>query len=194
MDAGTSFVYMLKQPGGIVKILIGGLLLIIPIFGWCVVLGYALRTMRGVAAGDEQLPEWSDWGDLFVKGLIVAVAGIIYGIPGMILSRVGVLGSLLSVVWSIAVWIVLPSAVLRYVVTDNFGAFFEFNAIIDFIKANANNYILAIVLALVAGFLSGFGLILLIIGVLFTYFWAALVYAHLFGSVYRASLATSPAV
>jgi hypothetical protein len=194
MDAGTSFVYMLKQPGGIVKILIGGILLIIPIFGACVVLGYALRTMRGVAAGDEQLPEWSDWGDLFVKGLIVIVAGIIYSIPTIILTRLGILGSLLSFVWSIFEWIVLPAAVLRYAVTDNFGAFFEFSAIFDFIKANASNYILAIVLALVAGFISMFGLILLLIGVLFTYFWAALVYAHLLGSVYRASLAPSPVV
>ncbi len=90
-------------------------------------------------------------------------------------------------------WVALPAAVLRYAITENFGAFFEFNAIIDFIKANASNYILAIVLALVAGFISGFGIILLIIGILFTYFWATLVYAHLLGSVYRVSLAPSAA-
>jgi hypothetical protein len=194
MDVGTSFTYMLKQPGGIVKILIGGLLLIIPIFGACVVLGYMLRTTRGIAAGDEQLPDWGDWGDLFVKGLIAIVAVFIYSIPAMILARLGTLGALLSMVWYIAMWVALPAAILRYAVTENFGAFFEFSAIIDFIKANASNYILAIVLCLVAGFLSGFGLILLIIGVLFTYFWASLVYAHLLGSVYRASLATSPVV
>ena len=40
-----------------------------------------------------------------------------------------------------------------------------------------------------AGFISGFGIILFIIGILFTYFWATLVYAHLLGSVYRVSLA-----
>jgi hypothetical protein len=194
MDVGASFTYMLKQPGGIVKILIGGLLLIIPIFGACVVLGFMLRTTRGIASGDEQLPEWTDWGDLFVKGLIVIVAVFIYSIPSLILTRLGFLGAFLSFVWYIAMWVALPAAILRYAITENFGAFFEFSAIIDFIKANASNYILAIVLALVAGFISGFGIILLLIGVLFTYFWASLVYAHLLGSVYRESLATAKAV
>jgi hypothetical protein len=187
MDAGTSFTYMLKQDGFITKLLIGGVLMLIPVLGWAIVGGYALRTMRAISEGERTLPEWTDWGDLFVKGLLVWVVTVVFEVPGLIVGRLGSVGSLLAALWGIVVLVVLPAALLRFAMRDNFAAAFEFSAIIDFIKANSSNYILAVILGLVASFIAGFGVILLVIGVAFTGFWAVLVWSHLLGSVYGAS-------
>lgn len=187
MDAATSFTYMLKQDGGIRKLLIGGVLMFIPIVGWACVGGYALRTMRAISEGESTLPEWTDWGDLFVKGLLLWVVSIAFEVPGLILGRLGALGSLLAGLWGIVVLVVLPAALLRFAVRDDFAAAFEFSAIIDFIKANSSSYILAIILGAVASIIAAFGVILLVIGLAFTYFWAVLVWSHLMGSVQRES-------
>lgn len=192
MDLGRSFTYMLQQPGGVGKLVIGGLLMFIPILGWAVVGGYMIRTLRTVAAGDDTLPEWTDWGGLFVTGLLAFVGSLIYEAPGLIIGRFGTGGALLQSLWGIVVFIVLPAALIRFATTDNIGAFFDFGEIIAFIQTNTSNYILAIVLALVASILAMFGLILLIVGVVFTIFWASLVTAHLYGSVW-ANRAQTPA-
>lgn len=183
MDVGRSFTYMLQQPGGIGKLVIGGLLMFLPIIGWAFVAGYMIRTMRQVALGSDSLPEWTDWGQLLVTGLLVWAGSLIYEVPGMILGRFGTAGSLLQSLWGLVVFVVLPAALIRFAASDNFGSFFDFTEIFAFIQTNSSNYILAIVLAVVAGFLSIFGLILLVVGVVFTIMWAALVMAHLYGSV-----------
>ena len=187
MDYARSFTYMLKS-GQYGKILIGGLLFLVPIFGWAVIAGYSIRVLRGVAAGDENLPEWTGFGDLFVTGLLLWVGAVIYSVPGALLGRLGATGSLLSGLWSIVVFVVLPSAVIRFAMTNSFGAFFDFAQIRDFIRKNLNNYIVVILLALVASIIASFGIILFIIGIIFTLFWATLVYSHLYAQLWRLSL------
>lgn len=184
MDVGRSFTYMLKQPGGVGKLIVAGLLLFIPIIGWAIVGGYMVRTLREVAQGDEQLPDWSNVGDLLTKGLLLWVGGFIYNVPGLVLGRAGDAGGFLSFLWSIFVFVVLPAAIIRFALTEDFGSFFQFGQIKTFIQDNLNNYIMAVVLALVAGFVAGFGIILIIVGVVFTIAWAMLVSAHLYGSVW----------
>ena len=184
MDVGRSFTYMLQQPGGLGKLVIGGLLMFIPVIGWAFVAGYMIRTMRHVAAGQETLPEWTDWGQLLVTGLLVWVGGVIYEIPGLIVGRFGAGGTMLQSIWSLIIFVVMPAALIRFAATDNFASFFEFGEIIGFIQNNSSNYILAVVLGLVAACLSVFGLILLVVGVVFTIAWSMLAIAHLYGSVW----------
>ena len=81
MDYGRSFTYMFKQPDVWKKILIGGLLLLVPVIGWLWVGGYTLRTLRSVMTGSENLPEWTRWGDLATQGIYVWLGGLIYGLP-----------------------------------------------------------------------------------------------------------------
>jgi hypothetical protein len=182
VDAGRSFTYMFKQPGGVGKLVVAGLLLFIPILGWAVVAGYLVRTLRQVSQGDEQLPAWDDFGDFLVKGLLVWVASFIYSVPGIALGQVD--GGGLSFLWSLVVWFALPAAVTHYALTDDFGAFFQFERIWKYIQENLNNYILAVVLALVAGLIAPFGAIFFFFGIVFTFAWAFFAITHLYGSVY----------
>jgi len=218
MDFGRAFTYAFDDKEWVTKLLIGGILSLIPIVN-LVVLGYTLRTLKNVADGVEPpLPGWDDFADYFVKGLISCLGIVVWAIP--ILAVTGVVAALgimagglepgygyegpvnlcflglncLSVVYGLFLGVVLPAALTGYAITDEFGAFFRFGEIFRFIKSNLGNYVMAILLALMAQFVAGFGVILCFIGVVFTQFWAGLVGAHLFGQVYRDSTVAEPEV
>jgi len=148
--------------------------------------------MRGVAAGNETLPEWTDWGELFTSGLLLWVAAIVYSIPSIILGRLGLVGVMLSWLWNLVYYVVFPAAMIRFAMTSSFGSFFEFSQIKDFIQKNLNTYVVVLLLTLAAGIIASFGFILLIIGVIFTYFWASLVAVHLSGQLWRTSIGQAP--
>jgi hypothetical protein len=80
---------------------------------------------------------------------------------------------------------VVPAALLRVVQTGSVGSGFQFGAIFSFIKNNIGNYLLAIVVYLVAAFAAEFGIILCCIGLIFSGFWAMLVTSHALAQVLR---------
>jgi hypothetical protein len=212
MDFGKSFTYMFDDQDWLKKLAIGGLLAllsiipIVHIFTWLVLGGYYVRTIRNVSTGKSlPLPEWDDWGGDWVKGLLLALAVAIYGIPfGILIGLGGGIGSLmqqsssdaqglasvcvaglscLSALWGLLVAIFLPAATINYALHGDFASFFRFGQIWDFIRRNAGNYIIALLLSIVAALVASLGVIACGVGVFFTGFWAALVTAHLLGQV-----------
>jgi hypothetical protein len=86
MDIGKAFTYVFEDPNWIMKVLIGGLLMLIPIIGQIVVVGYMLNTLKNVADGQPQpLPEWGEFGNHFMKGLYAFVGALIYFAPLIVL-------------------------------------------------------------------------------------------------------------
>jgi hypothetical protein len=98
----------------------------------------------------------------------------------------------LIVPMSLFVTFFMPASLLFATVEQRFGAAFEFRRIWPFIKANIGNYLLAIVVYLIARMLGGFGIVLLCVGVIFTAFWAFLITGHAFAQVYRLAVKPSP--
>ena len=215
MDFGRAFTFAFDDKEWVTKLLIGGILSLIPIVN-LVVVGYTLKTLKNVADGVEPpLPGWDDFADYFVKGLISCLGVAVWAIP--ILAVTGMFGvfglvagydpgygyegavnlcflglNCLSFVYGLLLGVILPAALTGYAITDEFGSFFRFGEIFGFIKSNLGNYAMAILLALMAQFVAGFGVILCFIGVVFTEFWAGLVGAHLFGQVYQDSTVAEP--
>ena len=69
---------------------IGVVLNFIPIVN-LVVSGYGLHCARNTIRGDNSLPEWDEWVDLFVHGLVSAIIGFIYNLPAifLVLASIG---------------------------------------------------------------------------------------------------------
>ena len=86
----------------------------------------------------------------------------------------------------------LPAALLFAVVEQRFGAAFEFGRIWQFVRNNIGNYLLAIVIHIIAQHLGGFGVALLCIGVIFTGFWSFLISVHGFAQAYKLATGLPP--
>lgn len=132
------------------RIVIGGLLgllsvLVVPAF---LLVGYLVRVLEKTVGGDEIPPEFTDWGDLLVKGLIgtiitvaytvlpvlayalvVAVVGGTSGaIGGDVGALVGVVGLLLALAFVPVLFLVyyaVPAALSAYAARGELGAAFD---------------------------------------------------------------------
>lgn len=112
------------------KVLIGGLLMFIPVVNFFA-LGYLSRYAgRMMESGKVELPEWDEWGRLFMGGLIFLVVILVYGVltllVGWVLSSIlealtmGVLGWLPYIPLSFAA-VMAPSLTLMGLFTIRKG-------------------------------------------------------------------------
>ena len=211
MDIIESVKFPSTDVGWIKKILIGGILLIIPIIN-LIIGGYYIKTLRGSIEGKPGLPEWDDWGDLFIKGLMVAIIGFIYmliplivlfvSIGGALTAAISsgdfsaasisaiVGGSLFSVVLMLIVCLVLPMALSIYAKEDSIGAAFRIGEILSRIKSVPGDYIITIIVLYALLFIVNLVAAIPIIGwviIIFANFYIALVASKMFGEVYASS-------
>jgi hypothetical protein len=217
-DFAKPFTYVFDDVRWLQKILIGGLFYLAGflLVGWFFILGYIARVARNVIADAAvPLPEWDDLGGFFNEGLRLFGVVLVYILPPMILFLIimvpaGILGGIdneafqalgsgiagcaacLAVPLLLAMFLFMPASLLFAAVEQRFGAAFEFGRIWPFIRSNIGNYLLAVVVYLIARFLGGFGVALLCIGVVFTGFWSFLITTHAFAQVYRLSTIRKP--
>jgi hypothetical protein len=195
------------------KILIGSLFTILSMFfiGGIFVAGYAARLVRRAAKGEPYpLPEWDDLGGMFSEGLSIVGAYLIHVIPavlafGIAFVPVILLGErdgepspaafvalmllmLVAFVLLLALMFYFTAAFTRLAVEERFGAAFEVQENLAFLRRNVVNLLMAIVAFLAANFIAQFGILLLCVGILPATFWSQCVAAYALGEVaYRDS-------
>ncbi|MCB0211199.1 MAG: DUF4013 domain-containing protein [Anaerolineae bacterium] len=193
--------------GAILTPILIGIALLLPLSG------YMIDVLRNVRDGQPRpLPEWSDWGGLFRTGLFVFVIGLVYNIPVIILACgsgivqsvapqmdpdtadalmiAGACLSCLQIVVSLICNLFVPAAIIRYAQFNTVSSAFQFGEIFSFIRNNIGDYIIVVLLSWVASVIAGFGVILCVVGVFFTFFWSYLVSANLYGQLARKSPVT----
>lgn len=199
MDIGRAAQYWLSDPNWIKKVLIGGLLFLVPIIGWLIVGGYYIRTIQRISGGvDTPLPEWDQWGEDLVRGLKLAGIMIIWLLPLWAISictfalglvdetaggAAGLLLNCLGFIYSIAFYFIFPVLVGRFAANEQFNAAFQVSEIIQDAQKIPSQLLIFVVLYFVLGFVASFGVILCVIGVIFTGFIAYLISGHLVAQI-----------
>jgi hypothetical protein len=142
--------YLRNSDDVVRTVVIGGVLgflgfLLVPTF---FVLGYMLRVVRGVGAGDEEPPVFDEWGEMGIEGLkafliafawslVPAVIGFVLvsvGFAGLLsnnsgLGAVGILlllvSALVTIVLSLALAYLLPAAIANFAHEGDIAAGFD---------------------------------------------------------------------
>jgi uncharacterized membrane protein len=206
MDVGRSVNYVFLDPNWVKKMLIGGLLSLIPIFGTLIVVGYWIRIATNVANNHElPLPEWDDFGGDFMRGLRAAVAVFIWAVPLIVFAACGIIpaaaagdsgaGAIATlitfgalavafVLW-IAVAFISPIIVGRVSMSGSISSAVEFREMLIDARENIVPLLIAVAMAYALGFVAYFGIILCFVGYLFTQFLAYMMVSHLYGQIWR---------
>jgi hypothetical protein len=175
-----------QDPGWLGKVLVQGLILLIPILGGIALYGWMMMTIDNYKSGRRELaPAGFHLGrglPLFVVGLVYAVICYIPVIIFAILagstnsSGLAAIGNLLTLVLLLGLLFLAPS-IITATYRGGIGAGLNFAAVLQMATANPTNSLLAALMLLVAGIIADLGLILCIIGVIFTEALAAAVIA-----------------
>jgi len=207
VDVGRSFSFVFSDPRWVSKLLIAGLMVLIPIFGWFALIGYCSRITRLVATTgtDLPLPEWDAFGDLFVDGFKVAAAGFVWSLPATVLGFVlgaatedssagALLANCITLPLALLISFVAPAVAGQIAVTGSFSEGLQVGRVIELVRRNPGDYLIVVLMTIVASFVAVLGFIALCIGILFTIAYAQLLLYHLYGQAYRRSAgAAAPA-
>jgi hypothetical protein len=170
-----------------------------------------------VAGEPRPMPEWEDLGGLFSEGLrltavyllytlgivaVLAAFGCVLALPLTLLSgsgarpseALGLLGGLgivalygVLMLVSLALAVYLPAALARSALRGTVADGFAWREVLGFIRANLGNYLLTLVIYLLASFLSQLGMVLCCVGIFPAAFWGYMVLAAALGQTVRLS-------
>lgn len=136
------------------KLVAGTLLNLVPVLN-LLVLGYALRLMRDVLAGEEtELPVWERWGELFLDGVRVLVVGLAFALLPAGLHWAGA-GELLTVLAFGMAATLEPMALVRLASFGRLAAAFEIGKVWQDVRLLFSGYFPAVLAWLGALFVFG---------------------------------------
>ncbi len=207
MDIGKSIGFVFEDEKWIEKVLIGGLVSLIPLVGSFLIIGYIVKLVRNVRNGDPQpLPEWADWGELLVDGLKLFVVYFLWSLPLIVILLFTIIPSAMmgnsdgdastlaglfatcfgciSFLYGIVLALVNPAIIIKFAETGEISDGLNFNAILTFSKGHIGEIILVAIVGIVISSLALIvGGLLCIIGVIFTGFWSKAVIAFMIAHI-----------
>jgi hypothetical protein len=176
-SVGDSFAWPFQGPGWFGKMIVQGLIAIIPIIGWIALVGWMMINIDNLRAGRRELApagfHLSRGAGLFfvflIYGFVLAIPSIILGILGGSNHSAGLtaLGNLITFALRLFL-IFLTPAIILFVYRGGFSAGFDFNGIWGMATRNTANSLMAALVVFVANLIGGLGAILCLVGLLFT--------------------------
>lgn len=222
MDFGKAFTYVFDDKDWMKKIGIAGVIalisivlsvIIVGIAGFILLGGWMIELTRRVIDHDpEPLPDWTDYGGYFMKGLQAFVIGLVYSLPIILISGCGSLlpalmqnsdsssaatiiqivsicTSCFATIYGIFLGFVLPAALARFAASGQLGSAFRFGEVFGLVRAAPVAYVLVLVGGFLASIISSLGLIACGIGIAFTMAYSMAINGHLYGQAYNTAMA-----
>lgn len=154
---------LIGENGTLVKLLIGGVTMLIPVIGSWIIAGYALRAFRRVLRGDYTLPEWDDFAGDFVNGLIITIGLFVFSLLMMVSMA-------LVVTIPVVIFLGFPMTayvIARYAATDDLASFVDIVGAYRAVFFRFGDAVLMMIgslfVSIVMGILVGIGSIFLLV-------------------------------
>jgi hypothetical protein len=223
MNFGRAFTFAFEDPDWIKKVGIAAVVILIPVVGSIVLMGWGLEITRRVINNDPQpLPDWSDFGSFLSKGFQAFVAVLVYILPILVIYGCGIsvtvgitaaagnsdnadmMGGILTAsmfcmycfvfLFAILAGLVIPPALGNLAATGTLGAAFRFSEVFGLLRAAIGPYVLSVLAVIVASMvLSPLGSAICGIGVLATSAYLTVLSSHLYGQAYNVAKAAQSA-
>jgi len=178
MKIEKAFTVLFDDEKWLNKTLMGALFAFLSMFliGIPFLMGYVIRMVKqGMAGQFLPLPEWDDLGGLFKEGIMFCVVILVYGIGlsiiSVMLNIIPCLGFILSLIVMMLFGGVFAYLVITFAKTGKIEDCFDFKGMYSFIEKNLSNLVMYILFVFVLNIIASFGVILIFIGVFFSYFW-----------------------
>ena len=213
MNFGLSFSYIFEDQDWFKKLLLPGLCLLIPVVGWMVTVGWALKAARNVIDGVEHpLPDL-DFGNDILRGFFAFLISFIYSLPVTVITSVtgwidsvnmgnsdlamwgygiftGVIGLIVFLAGVFTSFLAM-GATANYIAKDDFGAAFQLGEVWKMLTNNFGDWLLVALGAVLAvGIIGPLGTVACVIGILLTMPFGLAVLGHLMGQAVVRSVPT----
>jgi uncharacterized membrane protein len=209
MDFTRAITYVFREPNWIKKILITGLITIIPFLGFIYLIGWIAETVDRYQKNNYPLLPEKPSFSFFINGLKLGIAGIIYWLPLLLirvlieivtrfwvylfsgfLERAGIslfefMSSALTFIYFFFFLLLVPCILKIYLERRNIRDTFEFRRIYQALRSNINTYVSLLLSIIICIIIASVGISLFYIGLIFTIPFAAAIYAHLVGQSIR---------
>ena len=177
MDVGKSIGYVFEDKKWTDKLLLGMLVSIVPIVNFAL-FGWIIDIMKNVSQRQaEPLPAWDNFGDKFVKGLILFVVSLIYSLPALlitcpalflpftrgdfsregqqalagVIAGTGLLLLCVISIYALLISFLMPAIFVNFARKGTFASCFEFGEIWRIMSRNLGDYIVAWLIIIVVG-------------------------------------------
>lgn len=188
-SVGDAFGFAFRDPAWIGKIVVQGLITIIPFVGWVATAGWLMLAFENARSGRNELPQA---GFHLGRGIgifgVLLIYGIVLNIPTFILNGIGghtvdygngftynagsPLGNLWQLLASLFLDFLTPTLIVM-VYHHGFGGGFDIGNVWKYATGNVQNSVIAGLVIFVSGFIGAIGLIGCCIGVFLTIVYAA---------------------
>ncbi|MCK4947595.1 MAG: DUF4013 domain-containing protein [Candidatus Aureabacteria bacterium] len=184
-----AFKYPFKDEKWVVKILLLGIIMFIPIVN-ILAAGYLLRFIKSSVAehkggAEAKLPEWEDWGNLFQEGIypwiIALVYTVVFFMAATVIGWMPCIGTVVSVLLSLVLGPVVFIALVRYCKDSKIEDAFKVVDIFNEFKTKALDYILA---SLIGSVVCSLGILACCVGIIFTAPFGKVVAIRMLSDVY----------
>lgn len=211
-DMGKAFTFPFRDPDWPSKFLLAALFMFLSIFGIGipVVAGYLVQVTQRVMRREQRaMPDWSDPGVKFILGFKFCIVWILYVLPLLLLyvpflflallnalaeegQAVEAVASvyaltvilLVAVPYGLFLTLVSPFIAYRFAERERIIDALDIVSIFRDLRDKWQQALIIVIISMGLSFFSAFGIILFLVGVLFTMFYSYLVIAYMNGLLY----------